>query len=296
MGNLFGPVVTAMVTPMRPDLSIDIERAQEVADHLVKNGSDTVLVCGTTGESPTVTDQEKRALFAAVKEAVKGRGQVMAGTGTYSTQHSIELSQEATALGADGVLLVVPYYNKPPQEGLYRHFRAIAESVDLPCMIYNIPGRVAVNMLPETLARLAADVPNIVAVKEASQNLDQVAAMRRSLPAEFAIYSGDDSLTLPILAVGGYGVVSVAAHLAGNEIRRMVTDFHAGKVREAEAMHRRLGPLCKALFVTTNPIPVKWAMHLIGLDCGPVRLPLVSPTAAEQTIIRQAWEEWQRTA
>jgi len=296
MSNIFGPVATAMVTPMRPDQTVDLDQAQKLADYLVENGTDTVLVCGTTGEAPTVSDKEKLELFAVVKEAVGNRGKVMANTGTYNTQHSIELSQAAEKVGVDGLLLVVPYYNKPPQEGLFRHFKAIAGSVDLPCMIYNIPPRVVVNMLPETLARLVAAAPNVMAVKEASGSLDQVSAIRRLTPSEFAIYSGDDSLTLPLLSVGGCGVVSVAAHIVGPAIRGMILAYQAGNVAEAEAIHRRLGPIFKALFITTNPIMVKWAMSLVGLECGPVRLPLVPPTEAEQAVLRKAWDDLQKSA
>ncbi|HHW11020.1 MAG TPA: 4-hydroxy-tetrahydrodipicolinate synthase [Firmicutes bacterium] len=294
--NVFGRVVTAMVTPMKDDYQVDYEQAERLASYLIENGSDGVLVCGTTGESPTVDDKEKLTLFRVVKQAVGRRGLVMAGTGTYNTQHSIELSREAERLGVDGLLLVVPYYNKPPQEGLYRHFKAIAESVDLPCMIYNIPPRVVVNLLPETLARLANDVPNIVAVKEASQNMDQVALIRRLTPPNFAIYSGDDSLTLPILSLGGAGVVSVASHLVGKDIARMIELFYAGRVEEAEALHRRLGPLFKALFITTNPIPVKWAMSLVGIDCGPVRLPLVPLSEAEKDAVGKAWADYKQNS
>lgn len=292
MSKIFGPVITAMVTPMRSDLSIDIDQAQKLANYLVENGSDTILVTGTTGESPTLTDAEKLALYTAVKQAVQGRAKVMAGTGSYNTQHSIEMSQAAAKAGVDGLLLVVPYYNKPPQEGLFQHFKAIAQSVDLPCMIYNIPPRVVINMLPETFARLVEAAPNVVAVKEASQNLDQVAAIRRLTPPSFTIYSGDDGLTLPTLSVGGYGVVSVAAHLVGKEIQQMVADFHAGRLQQAQAMYNRLGPVFKSLFITTNPIPVKWAMSLVGLDCGPVRLPLIPLDDNQKEIIRKTWYDF----
>jgi 4-hydroxy-tetrahydrodipicolinate synthase len=278
---LFGSVVTAMVTPMREDGALDLARAERLARHLVDNGTDTVLVSGTTGESPTLSDDEKLSLMSAVVKAVGGRAKVMAGTGSYDTRHSVELAKRAEQTGVDSLLLVVPYYNKPPQQGMYEHFKAIAGAVDLPCMIYNIPGRTGVNLLPATLASLA-EVPGIVAVKESSGNLDQVSAICGKLPEEFAVYSGDDSLTLPILSVGGVGVVSVASHLVGKEIKTMVEHFRAGRVKEAVTIHHRLGPLFKALFVTTNPIPVKWAMGLIGIDCGPTRLPLVAPSASEQ--------------
>lgn len=284
---LFGSVITAMVTPMREDGALDLAKAEQLARHLADNGTDTVLVCGTTGESPTLSDDEKVALMRAVVKAVEGRAKVMAGTGSNDTRHSIELSQRAQEAGVDSLLLVVPYYNKPPQQAMYEHFKAIAESVDLPCMIYNIPGRTGVNLLPETLARLS-QVPGIAAVKESSGNLDQVSDICRAVAEGFAVYSGDDSLTLPILSVGGVGVVSVASHLAGPQIKQMTEDFRAGRVKDAAAMHHRLAPLFKALFVTTNPIPVKWAMSLIGIDCGPTRPPLMAPTVSEQATITAA--------
>jgi 4-hydroxy-tetrahydrodipicolinate synthase len=286
---MFGPVVTAMVTPMRADRTVDLEKAGQLARYLVENDSDTVLVCGTTGESPTMTDAEKIDLIRAVKDAVRGGSQVMAGTGTYDTQHTIALSKAAVEAGADSLLLVVPYYNKPPQEGLYQHFSAVASEVPVPCMIYNIPSRTGVNLLPETLARLA-QLKNIVAVKEASGSLDQISACCRLTPPGFLVYSGDDSLTLPVMAVGGAGVVSVASHLVGPEIRQMIENYQVGKVGEAVQMHHKLSPLFKALFVTTNPIPVKWALKLVGRDCGPTRPPLSEPTDADKEAIRRALE------
>lgn len=292
MSSIFGPVMTAMVTPMKSDQSVDLAMAEKLADYLVNNGSDSILVCGTTGEGPTVNDKEKKELFKVVKQAVGSRAKVVANTGTYNTQHSIELSQTAQQIGVDGLLLVVPYYNKPPQEGMYQHFKAIAGSVDLPCLIYNIPPRVVVNMQPETLARLAADVPNVVGVKEASGSLDQASAVRRLTSPQFSIYSGDDSLTLPMLSVGGVGVISVASHVVGPAIRQMILSYQKGDTAQAQALHQRLGPLFKALFVTTNPIMVKWGMSLVGLDCGPVRLPLVPPTEAEKAVLTQAWQNW----
>ena len=213
-----GSVLTAMVTPFKPDGSLDLEQAARLAAHLVEIGNDGVVVAGTTGESPTLTDKEKLDLFRAVVDAIGGRATVIAGTGDYNTEHSIHLTKEAEKLGVDGIMAVVPYYNKPPQEGLYRHFRAIAESTSLPVMLYNVPGRTSSNLLPETVERLA-EIDNIVAIKEASGNMDQVSEIRRRTPAEFMIYAGDDSLTLPILALGGTGVVSVAGHLVGRRIR-----------------------------------------------------------------------------
>jgi 4-hydroxy-tetrahydrodipicolinate synthase len=277
----FGRVITAMVTPMDRNLAVDYPRAAALARHLVDTGSDALVVCGTTGESPTLTDDEKVRLFRTVHEAVGGRAKVIAGTGTYDTAHSIHLTHEAERAGCDGVLLVNPYYNKPSQEGLYRHFKTIAESTRLPVILYNIQGRTSVNCEPPTVARLAA-VPNIIAIKEASGSLDQMSQIRALTPAEFAIYSGDDSLTLPLLAVGGAGVVSVASHLAGREIRAMIDAFQAGDVRRALAIHLRLWPLFKVLFITTNPVPVKAALALAGFDVGSLRLPLVEATPKER--------------
>jgi 4-hydroxy-tetrahydrodipicolinate synthase len=290
----FGRVITAMVTPMDRDLAVDYGKAAALAARLVEAGSDGLVVCGTTGESPTLTDEEKVRMFRTVKEAVGGRAAVIAGTGTYDTAHSIHLTREAERAGCDGVLLVNPYYNKPSQEGLYRHFKAVAESTRLPVMLYNIQGRTSVNCEPATVARLA-QVPNIVAIKEASGSLDQMSQIRALTPPEFLMYSGDDSLTLPLLAVGGHGVVSVASHLAGREIRQMIDAFAAGEVRRALALHLRLWPLFKVLFVTTNPTPVKAALTLAGFDAGGLRLPLVEATPREREQIAAVLRELELT-
>ncbi|HYM90949.1 MAG TPA: 4-hydroxy-tetrahydrodipicolinate synthase [bacterium] len=285
-----GHVITAMVTPMDRTLAVDYDRAASLAKRLVESGSDGLVVCGTTGESPTLTDEEKVRLFRTIREAVGPRAKVIAGTGTYDTAHSIHLTREAERAGCDGVLLVNPYYNKPSQEGLYRHFRAVAESTSLPVMLYNIPGRTSVNCEPATIARLA-EVPNIVAVKEASGSLDQMSQIRKLTPPEFHLYSGDDSLTLPLLAVGGTGVVSVAAHLAGREIKAMIQAYQAGEVRQALALHLRLWPLFKVLFITTNPTPVKAALALAGFDVGGLRLPLIEATTKEREQIGAVLKE-----
>jgi 4-hydroxy-tetrahydrodipicolinate synthase len=234
-------------------------------------------VCGTTGESPTMTWDEEYELFQVVQKAVAGKALVIAGAGSNSTKEAVVATQKAAKLGLDGCLQVVPYYNKPPQEGLYNHFRAIAQSApELPIMLYNIPGRTGQNMLPETVARLA-EIPNIVAVKEASGNLDQASQIRCLTSPEFAIYSGDDSLTLPMLAVGGSGVVSVASHLVGEQLQQMIEAFEAGQVQVATQIHLQLFDLFKALFLTTNPILVKTALKLQGWDVGSTRPPLCDP-------------------
>lgn len=263
-----------MVTPFSQDGSVDYAMAERLADHLVNHGSDGMVVCGTTGESPTLTWDEEYQLFQAVKQAVGGRAKVVAGTGSNSTHEAIEATQKASHLDLDGALQVVPYYNKPAQEGLYQHFRHIAEAVpDLPIMLYNIPGRTGCNLAVETVARLA-EVDNILAIKEASGSLDQVSQIRCHTPADFLIYSGDDSLTLPTLSVGGCGVVSVASHLVGDDLQRMIQAYETGQVQQATEIHLKLLPLFKALFVTTNPVPVKAALVKQGWDVGSVRLPL----------------------
>jgi len=282
----FGRVLTAMITPMTENGEINYEEAHRCASHLVNNGSDGIVVAGTTGESPVLSVEEKCRLFATVKEAVGDKAAVIAGTGSNNTAASIELTKKAEKLGCDGVMLVTPYYNKPSQEGLYQHFKAIASATKLPIILYNVPGRTSCNLLPDTVARLA-EIENIVAVKEASGNLDQVAEIRRKTPADFIIYSGDDSLTLPMLAVGGYGIISVASHVAGKMIKQMVEAYVAGDVATAKDLHIKLFPLFKVMFITTNPVPVKAALELIGIKAGPPRLPLVKATAQEIEAIRK---------
>jgi len=273
----FGRVLTAMITPFKEDGSVNYAVAEQLAVHLADHGTDSLVVCGTTGESPTMTWDEEYELFQVVQKAVAGKALVIAGAGSNSTKEAVAATQKAAKLGLDGCLQVVPYYNKPPQEGLYNHFRAIAQSApELPIMLYNIPGRTGQNMLPETVARLA-EIPNIVAVKEASGNLDQASQIRCLTSPEFAIYSGDDSLTLPMLAVGGSGVVSVASHLVGEQLQQMIKAFEAGQVQVATQIHLQLFDLFKALFLTTNPILVKTALKLQGWDVGSTRPPLCDP-------------------
>ena len=273
----FGRVLTAMITPFKEDGSVNYAVAEQLAVHLADRGTDSLVVCGTTGESPTMSWDEEYELFQVVQKAVAGKALVIAGAGSNSTLEAVVATQKAAKLGLDGCLQVVPYYNKPPQEGLYNHFRAIAQSApELPIMLYNIPGRTGQNMLPETVARLA-EIPNIVAVKEASGNLDQASQIRCLTSPEFAIYSGDDSLTLPMLAVGGSGVVSVASHLVGEQLQQMIEAFEAGQVQVATQIHLQLFDLFKALFLTTNPILVKTALKLQGWDVGSTRPPLCDP-------------------
>ncbi|PRX33594.1 dihydrodipicolinate synthase [Orenia metallireducens] len=270
----FGEVLTAMVTPFNEDLTINYEKAIDLANYLVDNGSDGLVVLGTTGEVPTLSGEEKIKLLEVIVESVGNKAQIIAGTGSYSTQASIDFTKKAEEIGVDGVMLVTPYYNKPPQEGLYKHFKMVAGETDLPVMLYNVPGRTSRNIEPETIAKLA-EIDNIVAVKEASGNLDQAIKIRSLTDDSFKIYSGDDSLTLPILSIGGEGVVSVASHLVGNELKAMIADFKAGKIKEAAQQNARLNKLFSTMFISTNPIPVKVALNLVGKEVGGLRPPLV---------------------
>ena len=270
----FGRVITAMITPFAEDGSVNYDVAEKLANHLVENGSDGLVICGTTGESPTLSWKEEYQLFKVVKQAVGDRAKIIAGTGSNSTTEAIAATKEAAKLELDGSLQVVPYYNKPPQAGLYNHFRAIAEAVpDLPMMLYNVPGRTSCNLEPETVANLA-QINNILAIKEASGNLEQACKIRCLTPDLFAIYSGEDVLTLPMLAVGGVGTVSVASHLVGNRMQEMIRAFATGDNKTATAIQIELFPLFQALFMTTNPIPVKTALNLQGWNVGKLRTPL----------------------
>ncbi|NNU82636.1 4-hydroxy-tetrahydrodipicolinate synthase [Geobacillus sp. BMUD] len=277
----FGNIITAMVTPFDRKGNLDLAKTTELVNYLLDNGTDALVVAGTTGESPTLTTEEKIALFRHVVSVVNGRVPVIAGTGTNDTRASIELTKKAEEAGVDAVMLVAPYYNKPNQEGLYQHFKAIAESTSLPVMLYNVPGRTSVSLAPETVIRLS-EVSNIVAVKEASGNLDAMAEIIERTPDDFLLYSGDDSLTLPVLAIGGAGVVSVASHIIGNEMQEMIRSFLAGDHQKAAALHRKWVPLMKGLFAAPSPVPVKTALQLRGLDVGSVRLPLVPLTEQER--------------
>ncbi|BAZ10478.1 dihydrodipicolinate synthase [Calothrix sp. NIES-4071] len=280
----FGRVLTAMITPFKDDGSLDYNLAASFAAHLASTGSDTLVVCGTTGESPTLSWDEEYKLFSSVLEAVSGKAKVMAGCGSNSTEEAIAATQKAAKIGVHGCLQVVPYYNKPPQAGLYQHFRAIAlAEPELPVLLYNVPGRTGQNLQPETVARLA-EVNNIIGIKEASGNLDQASEIRRLTPSEFEIYSGDDSLTLPLLSIGAKGVVSVASHLVGVQLQQMIQAYNSGQVQKATSIHLKLFPLFKALFVTTNPIPIKAALRLSGYSVGSCRLPIgdASPEVIQQ--------------
>jgi len=291
MNTPFGHVITAMVTPFKTNGDVDYAEAVRIARYLSENGSDGILVSGTTGESPTTTHAEEYKLWETVKAAVDSHTNVIAGTGSNSTATSIESTQMAGKLGLDGAMIVVPYYNKPSQEGLYRHFKAVSDATALPLMIYNIPGRTSRNMEPETTARLVTDCSNYVALKAASGDLAQIANTRELTPSDFAIYSGDDGLTLDILKLGGCGVVSVASHIAGRDIGRMVHAYLEEKDDEAETINEKLMPLFKALFITSNPTPVKAAMEMLGFKTGALRLPMIPATEDERATVKTVMQE-----
>jgi len=290
-GSVLGNVMTAMVTPFKQDLSVDYEMAGRLANYLADNGSEAVVVHGTTGESPTLTHEEEYELYRVVKKAVGGRIKVIAGTGSNSTATTVHSTREAEKIGVDGVMIVVPYYNKPSQEGMYRHFKAAAESTKLPIIIYNIPGRSVVNMLPETVARIAKDCKNVIGLKDAAASIEQTKKTAELVPPGFTIGSGDDSMALPMMKVGAVGVISVASHIAGKEIAQMVAAFHAGDPKKAEALHDRLMPLFNVLFITANPTPVKAALAMIGLPVGIPRLPLIEATENEKAQIKKVLKD-----
>ena len=270
----FGKVLTAMVTPFNEQGEIDWTATENLINYLLENGTDGLVVSGTTGESPTLTEEEKVQLFKFAVKVVNGRVPVIAGTGSYNTKASIELTKQAENAGVDAVMLVAPYYNKPSQEGLFLHFKTIAESTSLPIILYNVPGRSIVNISVETVVRLSA-IKNIVAIKEASGNLDAMAEIIENTPSNFSLYSGDDGLTIPVLAIGGVGIISVASHIIGNEMQSMINKFENGQNAQVAKEHRRLLPIMKSLFATPNPTSVKAALNLYGIPVGGVRLPLV---------------------
>ena len=270
----FGKILTAMVTPFQSDGTVDYELAIKLSNYLVDNGSDGVVICGTTGESPTLTWSEQHDLFMAIKNSLKPGAKILVGTGSNSTSEAIEATKKAFKFGADGALIVVPYYNKPPQEGLYEHFSLVAKAApDMPLMLYNIPGRTGCNLFPSTVKKLMK-CSNIVSIKAASGRIEEVTELRAACGSEFAIYSGDDSLLLPMLSVGAVGVVSVASHIVGLPLKEMISAFQNGSVNKALDIHERLQELFYALFETTNPIPIKAALELLGWNVGSPRHPL----------------------
>jgi len=282
----FGQVLTAMVTPFDQNGEIDFNATKTLVEHLITNGTDGLVVAGTTGESPTLTTEEKIELFKCVVEAAAGRVHVIAGTGSNNTQASMSLTKLAEETGVDGIMLVAPYYNKPSQEGLYQHFKTIAQSTSLPVMLYNIPGRSVVNISVETIVRLS-EIPNVVSIKEASGNLDAMAEIISKTPSDFTLYSGDDGLTIPVLAIGGTGVISVASHIIGNDMQEMINAFKNGDVQKAAAIHRNLLPIMRTLFIAPSPSPVKAALNLNGIQVGGVRLPMVPLSNKEQSALEK---------
>ncbi|PDO10585.1 MAG: 4-hydroxy-tetrahydrodipicolinate synthase [Candidatus Reconcilbacillus cellulovorans] len=295
MATDFGRLVTAMVTPFDERLQVNWDRLPELVDYLIEEQkTDSIVVCGTTGESPTLSDEEKVRLYETCVRLARGRCRILAGTGTYDTEHSIHLTREAERAGVDGALVVVPYYSRPSQEGLYRHFSAIARSTSLPLMLYNIPSRTGVMLEAETTLRLA-EFPNIVATKESHGDFDHLTRLIKAAPAGFRVYSGDDGLTLPFLAIGAYGVVSVAAHLVGRDIKRMMEAYADGRTAEAAQLHAKLHPVFHGMFFcphrVPSPAPVKHALRLKGIDVGGVRLPLVPVTEQEAAFIARLVEQ-----
>lgn len=287
---MFGRVITAMATPFDRNGELDLERARTLAEYLVANGSDGLVLAGSTGESPTLSFEEKRDLFAAVTDAVGARADVIAGTGTYDTAESIHLSSMAAEQGVDGLLVVTPYYSRPPQSGLLAHFRAVAAATDLPVILYDIPGRTARKIEHETLLKLA-EVPNIVGVKDAAADLAGTARLIAEKPDDFTVWSGDDALTLPMLSLGAHGVISVAAHLVGPRLQALVEAHTKGDGDLAATINRELVPLIDVLFITSNPIPLKAALEMVGRPAGDPRLPLVPATETEKTKVRAVLQQ-----
>ena len=283
--------MTAMVTPLNREGKVDYQQAKRLALALLDSGSDGVLIVGTTGESPTLTKEEEQHLFAEVKSAVGDRGSVIAGTGSNSTAEAIEATKKAEQIGVDACLLVVPYYNKPSQDGLYQHFKAVAQETSLPCILYNVPSRTVVSLSADTAIKLS-QIDNIVGVKEASGNLSEIAKIIDNTREDFLVWSGNDSDTLPILALGGYGVISVASHLVGSQIKEMIDAFLKGRTGEAASIHRHLLPLVEAIFIVSNPVPIKYALNHIGFNVGKPRLPLVEPDEKSAAFIKDTLKNY----
>ena len=291
----FGNILTAMITPFTDDGHVNFQEALRLAGYLLDNGSDGLIVCGTTGEGPNIDDRDKLELFTLIAKEYGHRANIIANTGSNSTKKSIALTKAASHTGVHGVMAVVPYYNKPNQEGCYLHFKAVADSTDLPVMLYNVPGRTGGRIEPQTVARLAKECPNITSIKEATGDISITQQIRALLPSDdFMIYSGDDALTLDVIQNGGAGVISVAAHIVGNEMQEMIGLFRQGKVKEARVIELSLVPILKAMFITTNPIPVKYAMKQLGFITGPLLLPLCDPSVEEAQIIDAAIESYKQ--
>ncbi|MBI4267620.1 MAG: 4-hydroxy-tetrahydrodipicolinate synthase [Chloroflexi bacterium] len=287
-----GRLLTAMVTPFDEKGAVDYEQAKKLASALLDSGSDGILAIGTTGESPTTIRSEEIRLFRELKASIGKKGSLVAGTGSNSTAEAIEATREAEKVGVDVCLLVVPYYNRPTQEGLYQHFKTIAGSTSLPCIMYNVPSRTVASLSAETVIRLS-QIDNIIGIKEASGNLEQISRIINNVREDFLVWSGNDSDTLPILAIGGYGVISVASHLVGKQIKQMINCFITGKTAEAARIHNNLIPLVNALFVIANPIPLKYALNHIGFNVGKTRLPLTDPDEKTAATIRETLKNYQ---
>jgi len=285
---MFSGCIVAQVTPFK-DGEVDFKKLDELVEFHLDSGTDCISPCGTTGESPTLSHEEHEAVIENVVRKVAGRIKVLGGTGSNSTAEAIRLTRYAKSAGADGALMVTPYYNKPTQEGLYQHYKTVAQEVDIPIVLYNVPGRTGISIAPETVARLSK-IKNIVAIKEASGSLDQASAIRAL--SDITILSGDDSLTLPIMSIGGQGVVSVVANIVPQDVKAMVTAFKEGKTGEAEERHRRLFPLCRAMFIETNPIPVKTAMRILRRLNGELRLPLCPMQPANEEKLKRALKDY----
>ncbi len=288
----FGRLLTAMVTPFDAEGNVDYSQAKRLAQALLDSGSDGILVSGTTGEASTLSREEKLRLFAEIKSTVGKKGIVIAGTGSNNTAESCRLTKEAEEIGVDGCLLVVPYYNRPTQDGLFEHFKAIAQATNLPCILYNVPSRTVTNLSPETAIKLS-HIDNIIGIKEASSNLDQIAKIIQGVKKDFLVYSGNDGDTLPILTLGGYGVISVASHLVGKQIQQMIQSFINGKIKEATAIHYQLLPLINALSIISNPIPIKYALNYIGFPVGKPRLPLTEADEKSANLIEATLKNYQ---
>ncbi|MFC1949998.1 4-hydroxy-tetrahydrodipicolinate synthase [Chloroflexota bacterium] len=286
-----GRLLTAMVTPFDDKGAVDYSQARKLASALLDSGSEGLVVVGTTGESPTLVREEELKLFSEVKSVVGDRGTVVAGTGSNSTAEAVEATKQAEKIGVDACLLVVPYYNKPTQEGLYQHFKAVAEGTSLPCILYNVPSRTVTSLSAETIVRLSK-IDNIIGLKEASGNLAQVSSIISNTGEDFFVWSGNDTDTLHILALGGYGVISVASHLVGKQISEMIYSYIGGKTDEAAEIHRHLLPLVNALFVISNPMPVKYAVNYVGLKVGKPRLPLTEPDEKTAALIRDTLKNY----
>lgn len=289
----FGRPLTAMVTPFNADGSVNYEKAADLAEWLINNGSDGLVVAGSTGEAATMNAEEKLELFRVVVNRINKRVPVIAGTGSNNTADSVKMTKMAEAMGVDGALIVGPYYNKPTQEGFYQHFAAVAQSTGLPIIVYNVPGRTASNISPAIVARLAADFENIVAIKEAAGNVAQVAELYSVLPEEFTIYSGDDGLILPFMSVGATGLISVLSNIGGGILQDVMQAYEDGRVREAAKLNARMVPLANAMFIETNPIPVKAAVTLVtGIDAGQPRLPLTPMEPANKAKMVAVLQEY----